>query len=175
MTATGIGAPVKRREDQRFITGNGRYTDDINRPGQTYAVFVRSPHAHAKIKRIDTSAAKASHGCVAVFTGKELAADKVGGLICGWMILNKDGSPMKAGGHPALAMAPFHIWPILFVTCPLLVWLIDGSAAGRWGRIVSAASVGWCRCGDSTNNIRTRWWRSWRCVCADRRSVCARC
>ena len=104
MTATGIGAPVKRREDQRFITGNGRYTDDINRPGQTYAVFVRSPHAHAKIKRIDTSAAKASPGCVAVFTGKELAADKVGGLICGWMILNKDGSPMKAGAHPALAM-----------------------------------------------------------------------
>ena len=103
MTATGIGAPVKRREDQRFITGNGRYTDDINRPGQTYAVFVRSPHAHAKIKRIDTSAAKASPGCFAVFTGKELAADKVGGLICGWMILNKDGSPMKAGAHPALA------------------------------------------------------------------------
>ncbi len=104
MTATGIGAPVKRREDQRFITGNGRYTDDINRPGQTYAVFVRSPHAHAKIKRIDTTAAKASPGCVAVLTGKELAADKVGGLICGWMILNKDGTPMKAGAHPALAL-----------------------------------------------------------------------
>ena len=104
MTATGIGAPVKRREDQRFITGNGRYTDDINRPGQTYAVFVRSPHAHARIKSIDTSAAKASHGCVAVLTGKDLAADKVGGLICGWLILNKDGSPMKAGAHPALAL-----------------------------------------------------------------------
>ncbi|MDX2201194.1 MAG: xanthine dehydrogenase family protein molybdopterin-binding subunit [Hyphomicrobiaceae bacterium] len=104
MTATGIGAPVKRREDQRFITGNGRYTDDINRPGQTYAVFVRSPHAHAKIKRIDTAAAKAMPGCVAVLTGKELAADKVGGLICGWLILNKDGTPMKAGAHPALAL-----------------------------------------------------------------------
>ncbi len=104
MTATGIGAPVKRREDQRFITGNGRYTDDINRPGQTYAVFVRSPHAHAKIKSIDTAEAKASPGCVAVLTGKDLAADKVGGLICGWMILNKDGTPMKAGAHPALAV-----------------------------------------------------------------------
>jgi len=104
VTATGIGAPVKRREDQRFITGNGRYTDDINRPGQTYAVFVRSPHAHAKIKRVDTSAAKASPGCITVLTGKELAADKVGGLICGWMILNKDGTPMKAGAHPALAV-----------------------------------------------------------------------
>ena len=55
MTATGIGAPVKRKEDQRFITGKGQYTDDINRPGQTWAYFVRSPHAHATLKKIDTS------------------------------------------------------------------------------------------------------------------------
>ena len=103
MSATGIGAPVRRKEDQRFITGKGQYTDDINRPGQTYAVFVRSPHAHANIKRIDTSAALKSPGCVAVYTGAEIAADKVGGLICGWMIHSKDGSPMKAGAHPALA------------------------------------------------------------------------
>ncbi len=103
MSATGIGAPVRRKEDQRFITGKGQYTDDINRPGQTYAVFVRSPQAHANIKRIDTSAALKSPGCVAVYTGAEIAADKVGGLICGWMIHSKDGSPMKAGAHPALA------------------------------------------------------------------------
>ena len=103
MSATGIGAPVRRKEDQRFITGKGQYTDDINRPGQTYAVFVRSPHAHANIKRIDTSAALKSPGCLAVFTGADIAADKVGGLICGWMIHSKDGSPMKAGAHPALA------------------------------------------------------------------------
>ena len=103
MTATGIGAPVRRKEDFRFITGQGRYTDDINQPGQTYAVFVRSPHAHAAIKSIDASAAKAAPGVLAVLTGDDLAADKVGGLICGWMIHNKDGSPMRAGGHPALA------------------------------------------------------------------------
>jgi aerobic carbon-monoxide dehydrogenase large subunit len=103
MSATGIGAPVRRKEDQRFITGKGQYTDDINRPGQAYAVFVRSPHAHANIKRIDTSAALKSPGCLAVYTGNEIAADKVGGLICGWMIHSKDGSPMKAGAHPALA------------------------------------------------------------------------
>ncbi len=103
MSATGIGAPVRRKEDQRFITGKGQYTDDINRPGQTYAVFVRSPHAHANIKRIDTSAALKSPGCLAIYTGDEIAADKVGGLICGWMIHSKDGSPMKAGAHPALA------------------------------------------------------------------------
>ena len=85
MAATGIGAPVKRKEDQRFITGKGQYTDDINRPGQTYAVFVRSPHAHANIKRIDSSKLKGRDD-VHVFTGEDIAKDKVGGLICGWMI-----------------------------------------------------------------------------------------
>ena len=103
MTATGIGAPVRRKEDHRFITGKGQYTDDINRPGQAYAVFVRSAHAHAAIKRIDTSAALGSPGCLAVYTGDDIAKDKVGGLICGWLIHSKDGSPMKAGPHPALA------------------------------------------------------------------------
>jgi carbon-monoxide dehydrogenase large subunit len=103
MNATGIGASVKRKEDIRFITGKGHYVDDINRPGQAYACFLRSPHAHATIDRIDLSAAKAAPGVVAIFTGDDIAADKVGGLICGWMIHSKDGSPMKAGAHPALA------------------------------------------------------------------------
>ena len=62
MTATGIGAPVRRKEDQRFITGKGRYTDDFNRPGQAYAYFLRSPHAHARIRRIDTAPALAMPG-----------------------------------------------------------------------------------------------------------------
>ncbi|MCA3565577.1 MAG: xanthine dehydrogenase family protein molybdopterin-binding subunit [Methylocystis sp.] len=101
--ATGVGAPIRRKEDHRFITGKGNYTDDINRPGQTYAVFVRSPHAHAKIRKIDAAAARAMPGVVGILTGADLAADKVGGLICGWMIHNKDGSPMSAGAHPALA------------------------------------------------------------------------
>ena len=103
MSATGIGAAVRRKEDHRFITGKGHYTDDINRPGQTYAFFVRSPHAHATIKSIDSKAAAASPGVVAVLTGAELAADKIGNLICGWMIHSKDGSPMKMTPHPALA------------------------------------------------------------------------
>lgn len=103
MSATGIGAPVRRKEDFRFITGKGQYTDDINRPGQAHAAFLRSPHAHATIKNIDLSAAKAAAGVIAVLTGDDLAKDGVGGLICGWMIHSKDGSPMKAGGHPALA------------------------------------------------------------------------
>jgi carbon-monoxide dehydrogenase large subunit len=103
MTATGIGAPVRRKEDFRFITGAGRYVDDINRPGQAHAYFLRSPHAHATIDKIDTSAAMASPGVVAIYTGDDVAADKVGGLICGWMIHSKDGTPMKGGAHPALA------------------------------------------------------------------------
>src|SRR5215510_8394792 len=103
MSATGIGAAVRRKEDQRFITGRGHYTDDVNRPGQAFAVFVRSPHAHATIKHIDSKAASERAGVLAVLTGAELAADKIGNLVCGWMIHSKDGSPMKMAPHPALA------------------------------------------------------------------------
>jgi carbon-monoxide dehydrogenase large subunit len=103
MSATGIGAAVRRTEDFRFITGRGQYTDDIKRPGETYAVFVRSPHAHARINRIDTSRAAQMPGVLAVLTGADLANDKVGDLTCGWMVLSKDGSQMKAGRHTALA------------------------------------------------------------------------
>ncbi|WP_337876112.1 xanthine dehydrogenase family protein molybdopterin-binding subunit [Elioraea sp.] len=100
----GIGASVRRREDLRFVSGRGTYTDDINRPGQLYAVILRSPHAHARIKGIDTAAAKAAAGVVAVFTGDEMAADGVGGLPCGWQVKNKDGTPMAEPPHPVLAV-----------------------------------------------------------------------
>jgi len=103
MSETGIGARVQRKEDRRFITGKANYTDDINLKNQTYGYFVRSPHAHAAITAIDSSKALKAPGVIAVLTGEDLAADKIGGLICGWMIHSKDGSPMKAGPHPALA------------------------------------------------------------------------
>ena len=103
MSATGIGAAVRRKEDFRFITGKGQYTDDISRPGQTYIHFVRSPHAHAKIRSIDSAEAKGMPGVVAVLTGADLANDKIGNLICGWAITSKDGSPMKMSAHPAIA------------------------------------------------------------------------
>jgi carbon-monoxide dehydrogenase large subunit len=103
MANDGIGARVLRKEDKRFITGKGRYTDDISMRDTAHAVFVRSPHAHARIKSINTAEAAAAPGVIAVLTGADLAADKIGGLICGWMIHSKDGSPMKAGAHPALA------------------------------------------------------------------------
>jgi carbon-monoxide dehydrogenase large subunit len=99
----GIGARVARKEDKRFITGKGRYTDDIRLHGMTYAHFIRSPHAHAKVKSIDSSEAMKMPGVVAVLTGKELVDDKIGNLICGWMIHSKDGSPMKMGAFPAMA------------------------------------------------------------------------
>ena len=103
MAEKGIGARVVRKEDQRFVTGKGRYTDDINQPGQAFAVFVRSPHPHAKINGIDKSAAEAMPGVLAVLTGEDVAADKLGNLICGWLVKSKDGSPMKMGPHPLLA------------------------------------------------------------------------
>ena len=99
---TYIGAPVKRLEDYRFITGQGTYTDDINRPGQLYAYILRSPHANARIAGIDTSAAVSAPGVVAVYTGKDMAADTVGGLPCGWQVHSKDGSPMVEPPHPPL-------------------------------------------------------------------------
>ncbi|MGI9379664.1 MAG: xanthine dehydrogenase family protein molybdopterin-binding subunit [Methyloligellaceae bacterium] len=103
MTDSGIGAAVHRKEDQRFITGNGNYLDDINIARQTYAYFVRSPHAHAKIVSIDTQDAKNSEGVVAVFTGKDLTEDEIGPLVCGWVINSKNGDPFKMPNHPALA------------------------------------------------------------------------
>src|SRR5579859_1374016 len=99
----GIGAAVRRKEDFRFLTGQGHYTDDINRPGQTHAYFLRSPHAHASLGAIDTAAALAAPGVVAVFTGADLAAAGVGGLPCGWLITDKHGKPMVEPPHPVLA------------------------------------------------------------------------
>ncbi|MGC2411303.1 MAG: xanthine dehydrogenase family protein molybdopterin-binding subunit [Stellaceae bacterium] len=99
-----IGTPVRRREDYRFLTGQGTYTDDINRPGQLHAYILRSPHANARLGAIDTKEAASSPGVVAIFTGADMAADGIGGLPCGWLINSKDGSPMKEPPHPVLAV-----------------------------------------------------------------------
>jgi len=104
MGIEGIGARVVRKEDRRFITGAGRYVEDMVVPGMKHAVFVRSPHAHAQIKGIDVSRAKAMPGVIGVLTGKELKGDGIGNLICGWMIHSKDGSPMKMGAWSPLAV-----------------------------------------------------------------------
>src|SRR5687768_3251483 len=101
--ASPIGQSLRRREDARFLTGAGQYTDDVVLPGQTYGVFARSPYAHARIRAIDTARALQAPGVLKVFTGADLAEAKVGGLPCGWLIHSKDGSPMKEPPHPVLA------------------------------------------------------------------------
>ena len=99
MTAP-LGQAVLRKEDQRYLTGTGQYTDDVAMPRQTHAYFLRSPHAHATIRAIDTSKAKDAPGVVAIFTGADLAG--VNGLPCGWLITGTDGKPMNEPPHPVL-------------------------------------------------------------------------
>ena len=94
-----IGKSIKRVEDKRFITGHGRYTDDIVLPGMTHAYILRSPYAHANIKSIDISEAAAMKGVVTIMTG-----DEVGhyGVPCGWQVNFKNGDTMKEPPHPLL-------------------------------------------------------------------------
>ncbi len=96
-----IGQSVRRKEDLRFLTGMGQYTDDVTFPHQTCGYFLRSPHAHAKIRAIDLAKAKAAPGVVAIFTGDDLTG--VNGLPCGWLITGTDGKPMNEPPHPVLA------------------------------------------------------------------------
>ncbi|MEO1106682.1 MAG: xanthine dehydrogenase family protein molybdopterin-binding subunit [Pseudomonadota bacterium] len=98
---SGIGASSKRREDVRFLTGAGNYTDDINVAGQAYVHFLRSDIAHGRITSLDTSAAEAMPGVVRVFTGKDF--EGVGGMPCGWEVTDKHGAPMQEPAHPILA------------------------------------------------------------------------
>ena len=98
---SGIGASTKRREDIRFLTGLGQYTDDISLTGETHAVFARSEVANGIIKSIDTSAAENMPGVLAVFTGDDFV--DVGGNPAGWLINSRDGEPMKEPKRPVLA------------------------------------------------------------------------
>jgi aerobic carbon-monoxide dehydrogenase large subunit len=96
-----IGRSVERKEDARFLTGRGQYTDDIVLPQQSYAYFLRSPYAHAKLIKVDTAEAARAPGVLGVFTGEHFKA--VGGLPCGWLINSIDGTPMKEPKHPVIA------------------------------------------------------------------------
>jgi carbon-monoxide dehydrogenase large subunit len=98
-----IGKSVKRVEDNRFLKGEGKYTDDFNMQHQTFAVYVRSPHAHANLVSVDISAAKAMDGVITVFTGKDIKDAGIVGSICGWQVDFKNGDTMKEPGHPILA------------------------------------------------------------------------
>src|SRR5581483_4339136 len=96
----GVGQPVRRTEDPVLVQGQGRYTDDLNAAGQAYAVFVRSRNGHGIIKGIDTAAAKALPGVLAIYTGKDLAA--YGMLKCAVPFKNRDGSEMKKPARPSM-------------------------------------------------------------------------
>ncbi len=101
MPKDGIGASTKRREDIRFLTGNGNYTDDINMHGQTYAHFLRSDIAHGKINNIDTSAASEMPGVLRIFTAADF--EEKGGIPCGWQVTDRFGEVMQEPKHPILA------------------------------------------------------------------------
>jgi len=116
-TARVLGASIKRREDPRFITGKGNYTDDLKLPGLTHAVFVRSPHANAKIRRIDTSKAAKAPGVVAIFTGKDMTG--VNSLPCGWLL-----PELKIPPHMPLATDAAH-----YVGDPVAIVIADSQAA----------------------------------------------
>src|SRR5512143_208960 len=96
-----IGASVRRKEDYRFLTGAGQFTADVYPQRHSHAYFLRSPHAHAKIRKIDAAKAKTAPGVLALFTGADL--EGVNGLPCGWLITGTDGKPMNEPPHPVLA------------------------------------------------------------------------
>lgn len=125
----GIGASSKRREDVRFLTGAGNYTDDINIHGQAHVFFLRSDVAHGTITAIDTSAAEAMPGVVKVFTGADFEA--VGGMPCGWQVTDKHGAPMQEPRHPILAFGKVrHVGePIAAVVAETLEQARDAAEA----------------------------------------------
>ncbi|MEQ3624345.1 MAG: xanthine dehydrogenase family protein molybdopterin-binding subunit [Celeribacter sp.] len=125
----GIGAATKRREDVRFLTGRGRYTDDINLHNQTYAYFLRSEVAHGRITSLDTAAAEAMPGVVRVFTGKDF--EGVGGIPCGWQITDRFGEVMQEPAHPVLAQGKVrHVGdPIAVVVAESLSQARDAAEA----------------------------------------------
>src|SRR6202140_2930603 len=98
-----IGQPVPRSEDPVLLRGEGRYSDDVSLPGQAYAVMVRSHHAHGVIRHIDTAAARAMPGVLAIYTAADLAAGGIGPLPPRQVMCNRDGTPMLSPTCHALA------------------------------------------------------------------------
>ena len=140
MVKFGVGQSVKRVEDPRLLTGNGRYTDDIQLKRQSYAYFVRSPHAHAAFTRIDTSKASKAPGVLAIVTGADLKAAGLGDVPCMVPVTNRDGSKMQMPPRPALAIgrARFVGDPVAMVVAETLAEAKDAAEAGR-DRLEAAA------------------------------------
>jgi carbon-monoxide dehydrogenase large subunit len=128
----GIGAEVRRTEDLRFVSGAGRYVDDQLLPGQCFARFVRSPHAHAIVTSVDVTHAAAMPGVIAVFTGRQMRDAQVGSIPCGWLIHGQDGRPMAEPPHHPLAVDKVrHVGDPVAVVIAETVWQGAGRRRGR--------------------------------------------
>src|SRR5688500_14342903 len=163
----GIGQPIKRFEDQRLLRGEGRFHNDVNLPGQTYAVIVRATHAHARILSIDSTAALASPGVVAVFTGADLAQDNLGTMQMTLKRKRPDGSPMFASPHRGLTADRVRYVgdPVAMVIAETLAQAedaaerlrVDYEALPAVTSIVEAVRPGapavWDECPDNVSNV----------------------
>src|SRR5882757_135798 len=125
----GIGAPLRRVEDRRFLTGNGRFVADIVFPGALHCAIVRSPHAHARIGKVDVSPARSAPGVVAVFTGADMAADGIAPMRPMWAVRSRDGSPMAEPPRFALARDTVrHVGePVAVVVAETLAQAMDAA------------------------------------------------
>ncbi len=125
----GIGQPVRRFEDKRFLCGNGRYQNDVTLPGEAYGVVLRSPHSHARIRAIDTSTAAAAPGALAVLTSDDLVAARLGAMGVPFQRKRPDGSPMFARAHLGLARerVRFVGEPVAFVVAETLAQAKDAA------------------------------------------------
>ena len=126
MQKYGVGQPVRRKEDDTLVRGNGKYTDDFSLPGQAYAWMVRSSHAHGIIKGIETSAAKAMPGVLGVWTAADLASANYKPFVCGLPLKNRDGSPLLQTNRMPLATDK-----VRFVGDPVAFVVAETVAAAR--------------------------------------------
>ena len=131
MSKFGVSQPVRRLEDGRFLTGQGRFVDDVSLPGQTWGYVLRSPHAHAAIRAIDTSDAAGRPGVLAIVTGADLAKDGVGPLPCFADLKNSDGSRLDVPKRLPLAVDAVRFVgdPVAFVVAETLVQARDAAEA----------------------------------------------
>src|SRR5215471_16143856 len=127
----GIGQPMRRHEDLRLMTGRGRYTDDVILPRMTHAFVLRSPVAHAHIKRIDTAAARRIPGVLFVATGEDIRADGLGDVPCTVPLVNRDGTPRHDTPRPVLALGKVrHVGqPVALVVAETLTAARDAAEA----------------------------------------------
>ncbi|MES2029123.1 MAG: xanthine dehydrogenase family protein molybdopterin-binding subunit [Pseudomonadota bacterium] len=131
MQKYGVGQPVRRKEDDTLVRGKGKYTDDMNLPGQLHAWIVRSPHAHGVIRGIDTEAARAMPGVCGVWTGRDLEAANYGPFTCGLPLKNQDGTPLfQTNRHALMTDRVRYVGdPVAFVVAETVAQARDAAEA----------------------------------------------